>query len=138
MNLATPLKYQRTDRISQLIKKELSDIILRKVADPRLNSITITGVDVTKDFMTATVKLCRMMRNPDQEPGAEDKKEVLAALKSARSFIFQHLKKRLEIRYVPNLVFEYDFSLAESSRMWAQIKTLSKSSSQNLEGASNA
>ena len=138
MNLATPLKYQRTDRISQLIKKELSDIILRKVADPRLNSITITGVEVTKDLMTATVKLCRMMRNPEQEPGAEDKKEVLAALKSGRCFTFQHLKERLDIRYVPNLVFGYDFSLAESSRMWAQIKTLSKSSSQNLEVASNA
>jgi ribosome-binding factor A len=138
MNLASTQKFQRTDRVSQTIKKELSDILLRKVADPRLHSITITGVEVARDFMVATVKVCRMLKDLEKEPNEEDKKEVLAALSSAKSFIFQHLKKRLDIRFVPNLRFEYDFSLAESSRVWGQIRRMTQNKPPLEKVAENA
>lgn len=124
------VKFKRTDRLNQQIKQEICDILRRKVSDPRLYSLTVTGVEVRSDLKSAIVKVCRMMTDPSHEPDAQDRKEVLQALKSARSFIFEHLRKRLEIRFIPDLIFEYDFSLAESSHLWGRMKHMTGAASE--------
>lgn len=117
--------FKRTHRISHLIKRELSDIVRKKVGDPRLQSLTITEVEVQPDLRHAVVKVCRMIQDPSKELDAKEKKEVLKALKSAQGFIFEHLRKRLEIKFIPHLEYRYDSSIAESSRLWGKIKNIS-------------
>ena len=47
--------YQRTDRVSDVIKKEVSEILAREIKDPRLQFVTITHVKVSRDLRNARI-----------------------------------------------------------------------------------
>ena len=50
-----PTKQYRVDRLAQQIQREVDDILLKRVRDPRVQGVTITGVDVTGDLQQATI-----------------------------------------------------------------------------------
>ena len=50
-----PNKQYRVDRLAQEIQREVDDILLKRVRDPRVQGVTITGVDVTGDLQQATI-----------------------------------------------------------------------------------
>jgi len=52
--------FKRADRVADLIKAELSDILLRQIRDPRIGTITITGAKVTDDLRLAKVYFVEM------------------------------------------------------------------------------
>ncbi|HHY64959.1 MAG TPA: 30S ribosome-binding factor RbfA [Clostridiaceae bacterium] len=95
----------RTDRISEEIKKELSDMIRNQIKDPRLPEfVSVTAVRVSKDLRYAKVYISVL--------GDEEKKKgAIAALSSAAGFIRHEIGQRINIRYTPEFSFHLDNSI---------------------------
>jgi len=97
---------RRTERVNDLIRDELSDMLLKEVRDPRLGGlISITRVEVAPDLSTARV-FVSVMAEPEEQEAA------MKALNAAVSFFHRELKKRVEMRRVPFLTFRLDTSIA--------------------------
>ncbi len=111
------LSYKRADRLADLIRAELSDIILRKTKDPRVSLVTITGVDLSDDLHTARVYFSVM----GAAKGCQDAAE---GLRSATGFIRKTLGSRLEIRCVPDIEFIYDQSFEYGERINKLLKKI--------------
>lgn len=94
----------RANRIGELIRSEISDLLLRHIKDPRIGFCTITRVEVSGDYRHAKV-FVSVMGNEDQ------KKLTLTGLKSALGFIRREAGKRLSLKYVPELILVLDRSL---------------------------
>ena len=88
-----------------MILRELSDIILRRVKDPRLVGVTITGTRVSPDYQYADAYVYRLGGDP------ESLQEAMRGLESARGFIRRELGSRLTIRHTPELRFHLDESI---------------------------
>lgn len=101
---------KRLERVSQLIKEEISRVLQRELKDPRLGFVTVTDVEVTKDLRLAKVYVSIL--------GTEDKwKTSLAALESARGFIHNWLRHHLSLRVTPSLDFRPDRSMAHAAQI---------------------
>ena len=94
----------RVRKIQEFIKQEVSKIILRELKDPRMGFVTVTDAHITGDLREATVYISLFGSD-------EDKKNTLAALKSANGFIRTEVGRRLGIRYSPTIEFKEDTSL---------------------------
>ena len=95
----------RTVRISEEMKREISAIIQSELKDPRLSRlISVTNVNVTKDLRYAKVYVSIMGNN-------EEKKNALDGLKSAAGFIRREVGHRIQLRYTPEVQFELDNSI---------------------------
>src|SRR3954447_6714072 len=109
---------RRVERVNDLIREELSALLLREVRDPRLDSdllISFTHVDVTPDLYNARVSVS-MLGTEEQQADA------LKALNSAASFFHRELKSRLDIRRVPFLQFKKDTSIEEGARVMSLLE----------------
>jgi ribosome-binding factor A len=95
----------RTNRISEEMKKEVSSIIQNDVKDPRLpNIVSVMSANVTKDLRYAKIYISVLGSD-------EDKKNALSALKSAAGFIRREVGHRMQLRYTPEMLFELDNSI---------------------------
>ena len=102
--------YKRADRVSDLLKKEISGLLLREVKDPHIGFITITDVEVSKDLQVAKVYYTIL--------GDEKQlRESAQALNRVSRFIKRQLGKRLRMRYIPDIIFKYDHSLEYGNRI---------------------
>jgi ribosome-binding factor A len=102
--------YKRADRVADLVKMEISDLLLKQVRDPRIGSVTITGVKVTDDLRTARVFFVELGKDQCSE-------DVRAGLGRAAGFLRRELGRRLRLRCVPELFFAYDPSFAYGNRI---------------------
>ncbi len=107
---STGSNYKRSDRVADLIKVELSDIIFREIKDPRIGMVTITGAKVTDDLTLARVYFVEMGRDTFSP-------ETLKGLEQAKGFMKRELGKRLKLRRIPELIFTPDESFAYGSRI---------------------
>lgn len=103
------LPYKRSQRVSDLLREEIADIIIHKLKDPRIGFITVTGVDVTDDLKMSVVFLSVLKE--------EDKKPTLEILNSAKSFIRSELSKRLRMKFIPSVEFRLDPSIEYGSKI---------------------
>jgi ribosome-binding factor A len=108
------LALRRQERIADLIQRELSDIVQRRVKDPRLEGVTITGTRVSADYQYADVQFYRLGGDPAELQQAKE------GLESASGFIRRELGGRITIRHTPELRFHLD----ESIDYGAHIETL--------------
>ncbi len=95
---------QRIARVQNLLRAEISTILLRKLKDPRVHMTTITEVDVAPDLKNARVYVSIYGEREEQE-------EALDGLRSAAGFIRSELRRVLDLRPIPILAFELDTSL---------------------------
>jgi len=102
--------FKRADRVADLIKIEIADLLLKQVRDPRIGTVTITGVKVTDDLRTARVFFVELGRDDVSD-------EVKAGLAKAAGFLRRELGRRLQLRCVPELIFSYDPSFAYGDRI---------------------
>jgi ribosome-binding factor A len=102
--------FKRTERVSDQIRMEIADILMRRVKDPRVGFVTVTAVDVTVDLKQAWVYVTVLQR------GAQEA-ETLEALSRAEGFIRGELGRRLKLRYVPVLTFVKDMSVDRVTRI---------------------
>ncbi|SEM48336.1 ribosome-binding factor A [Mesobacillus persicus] len=100
----------RVNRVGEQMKKELGDIIGRKIKDPRIGFVTVTDVEVTGDLQQATVYISVL--------GDEAQKEnTLKALAKAKGFIRTEIGQRIRLRKTPEISFEFDPSLDYGNRI---------------------
>ena len=93
--------YQRIDRISEEVRRELDALIREELNDPRVDgTFSITRAEVTGDLRYAKVYVSVL--EDDKRDGLMD------ALKNAKGFIRRSLGKRMIIRYAPELIFVSD------------------------------
>ncbi len=112
--------YQRTDRISEEVKKHLSDII-RELKDPRIPLMTsVVSVSVTKDLKYAKAYISIM-------GDEETKKEALKGLKSAAGFIRKEIGARVLLRALPEFHFELDNSIEHGAHINELLQSVIKS-----------
>ncbi|MCW5605696.1 MAG: 30S ribosome-binding factor RbfA [Burkholderiales bacterium] len=105
-----PKDYPRTRRIAEQIRRELSDIIRLELKDPRVGIVTITDVEVARDYSHARVFFTLL--------GDEAKIDATsAALEHAAGFLRSQLAQRLKLRTVPQLQFGYDASVERGVRL---------------------
>jgi len=109
-----PREYERSSRISELLQRELSELIRRQVKDPRIHLVTITNVDVSPDLSNAKV-LISVLGAQKPQP------EVVAALNHAAGFLRHALGRTLKLRSIPELRFRYDDTLDRAAHLDALI-----------------
>jgi ribosome-binding factor A len=109
-----PREFHRSKRVEEQLQRLLVDLIRREVNDPRVGSITITHVEVSRDLSHAKVQFLPF---DSTRPAAE----VQKALTSAAGFLRVHLKKHLQMRQVPELHFQVDDTIEKGVRLSSLI-----------------
>lgn len=113
----------RVEKVQELMKQEISQIILRELKDPRIGFVTVTQVRMSGDLSHAEVFLSLM-------GSEEEKAQTLKGLEHSLGFIRSEIGKRIRLRYTPEIVFELDNSLeygANIQRLLLQIEKESQS-----------
>jgi ribosome-binding factor A len=91
----------RLQRIADRIRQELSEMLVKEVADPRLSGISVTDVKVDRELAWADVFVSAV-------EGQQRSKEVLEGLRSAVGFLRRALTERVDLRVFPRLRFHWD------------------------------
>lgn len=100
---------RRTDRVNELLRKEISQIISRDMNDPRVTGLlTISQVNTSTDLRQARVSISVM-------GGSQQKEKALEALKSAAGFIRHRLGGKLSLKRIPELAFLLDASMEQAN-----------------------
>jgi len=110
---------RRQKRVSELIRREISNLLETKVKDPRLDFVTVTGVEVTFDLRDAYIYVSAL-------EGAERREEILEGLNSAAGFLRRQIGEELRLRYIPRLYFRWDESLERGERIERILKQLAE------------
>jgi len=109
----------RQARVGEMIRRDLSEILQKEMRDPRLALVSITSVEVARDFTVAKVFVSAI--------GTRDEKAAaLKALQGASGFLRGMLGRMLEIRTVPQLVFRYDTGIDRGIRMFELLQEEAK------------
>jgi ribosome-binding factor A len=111
------MKSKRTDRLASQIVREIADILMRKLSDPRLHWVSVARADVSPDMREAKVFIRTL------EDG-EKRDQVLEALKHAEGFIRWELGKRLEWRVIPVIHFLLDTEMEKTENVLKIIEHL--------------
>ena len=97
-------KQLRIEKLQELIKQEMSKMLLTDLKDPRIGFVTVTDVEMTGDLREAKIYVSIM--------GGEDKvKSSLEGLQSALGFIRREIGQRIRLRFTPEISFALDTSL---------------------------
>ena len=100
----------RIEKLQELIKQEMSKMLLREIKDPRIGFVTVTAVEMTGDLREAKIFVSIM--------GDDEKvQESLKGLQSALGFIRREIGKRIKIRFTPEISFALDTSLDYSEHI---------------------
>lgn len=104
----------RANRVGEQMKKELGDIISRKIKDPRIGFVTITDVEVTGDLQQAKVYISVL-------GGEAQRENTLKGLAKAKGFIRSEIGQRIRLRKTPEIIFEFDESVDYGNRIESLI-----------------
>jgi ribosome-binding factor A len=113
------MESKRPERVADLLQREVADLLLRRVKDPRVAAVTVTAINVSRDLQNATIHFC--LTGTSEVAALES---ALEGLNKAKGFMRQELGKRLRLRYVPQLVFRYDSSLDYGAKIERILKEL--------------
>ena len=100
--------FARTDRIAQQIQREIADLVRLQINDPRVRLVTITGVEVARDYSHAKIFFTRL-------DGKHE--EAQKGLDHASGFLRSQLSRSLKLRVMPQLHFVYDTSVERGSHL---------------------
>lgn len=112
---------RRIERLSDLLKEELSMILFHKIQDPRLRLCNITDVVLSTDYHHARVYVSVIGT-------ADHKEECLKALHAAEGF-FRHQLGKLNLRHIPALAFYFDSGAEYSQHIEELLKEVKKDES---------
>jgi ribosome-binding factor A len=92
---------KRVERVRSELSAVLAEILLRGVKDPRVGNVSITDLQVSPNLESARVRFLSL-------GGQKDGREVQAGLQAASGWLRREIGKRMRLRIVPELIFEYD------------------------------
>jgi len=104
-------EFSRTERIGELIQRELSKLIQHEIKDPRIGIVTITEVRVTKDLAHAKVYTSMLAKTDEEILNAID------VLNKAGAFLRGQLAKTVKLRKMPELHFTFDKSVTHGPKL---------------------
>lgn len=107
----------RMNRVKEQLMREISNIILTDIKDPRVGIVTITDCQVSPDLRNAKVFISTLGDNDDGVKLAE-------ILNSASNFFKNEIRKRIRIKYIPNISFVYDPSFERGNNVLKIIEGL--------------
>ena len=102
--------FKRSEQIEKSLKREINNIIYRKINDPRIKFVTITRIKISSDLKYADI-FVTIFNDKKQQ------RKALEGLKNATKFIRGELGKDLKIRYVPNIKFIIDRDLEHQYKL---------------------
>lgn len=111
------MEFKRSHRVGEQIHKEISALLIKGLKDPRIGFVTITAVEVTPDMHLARIYFTVI---GDEKVRRETEK----GLQSSVSFLRRELGRRLALRYVPEILFNYDSSLEYGNRIETLLKEI--------------
>jgi len=112
----------RIERVNNLIRQEISELLQRQVKDPRLGSlVAVTEVSTSPDLKYAKIFVSCI-------GDEEEKQETLKVLIAASGFFRNELARRLRMRRIPELNFEWDDSIEHGARLLQLIDNVSADS----------
>ncbi|ACL69542.1 30S ribosome-binding factor RbfA [Halothermothrix orenii] len=120
------MKRQRARRLGELLKKEISDIILREVKDPRIGFISVTDVEVSNDLRHAKVFV-------SVYGDEKERKETMEGLEKATGYIRKLIGERVKVYYTPEILFRYDDSLEHGARINELLKKVKEEEESDRE-----
>jgi ribosome-binding factor A len=95
---------KRSEKVADLIRKEISQMLVKSIKDPRIGFITITRVTVSED--------CRFARVYYSVAGTQAERESsMKGLDSAKGYVRKELGRRIRLRYTPDIMFQFDPSI---------------------------
>jgi len=109
--------FVRSDRVSGQIQKILSEILLKKIKDPRLENASITDVKMSRDLRIARIYFVTSGNTKSME-------EAVEGFKSALGYVKRILARQLGLRYMPDLKFFYDESFEYGSQIDKVLKAV--------------
>lgn len=104
------MKERRAARLAEEIREQVAELIAGKLKDPRIGFVTVTRVELTSDQRLARILVGVL---GDQQA----RKKTLAGLQQATGFVRRELAQRLRLRFMPDIVFEYDRGLEATDRV---------------------
>jgi len=113
---------KRSGQLEKSLKREINNIIYRKINDPRIKFVTITRIKVSSDLKYADIFVTIFNDEAQQ-------KKALKGLKNATKFIRGELGKDLKLRYVPNIKFKIDEDL---ERQYKLLKIITEARDQQV------
>lgn len=108
--------YSRSERVGVKIQSVITELLNKKLEDPRIGMATVSGVKLSADLRVAHVYIAVF---GDQKRI----QEALDGFRQSRSFIRKHIAPKLGLRYMPELRFVHDDSFDRAARMDELIKT---------------
>ena len=108
--MLTRQENSRTLRVADQIQRELADLLQHETKDPRVKNITITAVEVTRDYSQAKVFYSTL----------GNQEEIFLTqngLENAKGFLRSQLSHRMQLRITPQLNFVYDESVERGTRL---------------------
>jgi ribosome-binding factor A len=105
-----PREFSRNQRLATEVLRTLSELLRTETKDPRLDSVSLTAVELSRDLSVARVFFSLL--DPDADPAP-----AMAGLQSAAGFLRSKLGRAIKVRHVPELRFAHDDSAAEGARM---------------------
>ncbi len=109
---------KRQARVGDLVAQTIAELLPRRVKDPRVEGVTITGVDVSLDLKQARVFYCIL--------DSEKKDQAQIGLESAAGFLRHEMHKVLRMKNVPALMFTYDASFDYGAKIDGILDDLEK------------
>ena len=112
---------RRVARVAELIKREVSQMLLTGIKDDRVGSgiVSVTDVDVSGDLQHAKIFVSIY-------GSSEAKAETMAGLKSATGFVRSELGHRIQLRRTPEVIFLEDTSLERGDKVLSLLNRLSQ------------
>lgn len=110
------LPYKRSQRVSDLLREEIADIIIYKLKNPQLGFVTVTGVNVTDDLKNAIVFVSVLKE--------EERDICLSMLNASKKFIRSELSKRVRLKFIPSVEFRHDTSIEYGDRIEKLLKEI--------------
>ena len=105
----------RTERVKELLKTEISDILRREIKDPRLGFVTITDAEVSKDLRHARIFVSVM-------GDKQAKEESLGVLKRAAGHIRGEFGRRAHMKVIPEISFQFDTGVEHGARIFELLQ----------------
>ncbi len=108
---------QRAHRVGEQIHKEVSALLQKGLKDPRIGFITVTGVEMTPDL-----HLARIFFTIIGDEAA--RRETEAGLRRAVPYLRREIGRSLRMRYIPDLLFQYDSSIEYGNRIESLLREI--------------
>lgn len=114
------MNIKRINRISEEVRKIVSELIYNGLKDPRITPMTtVTRVEVTRDLSFAKIYISVLGDGINKE-------ETIKGLNSAKGFIRKEIGNRMDLRYAPEPIFHLDESLEKAMSLSKLIDEVNK------------